>query len=230
MSRVRSAHNNRQTAAAYENERGGGCLSFYALTPLSVLAIGILISLVVPHSLGQATNLAANNSSLTNRLAPLFTPEVQYWNAAILRWSDTSSLDPNLIATIMQIESCGNVFARSSAGALGLFQVMPSHFSSSDNPFDPDTNALRGLTYLSDVFHTSNRDIQSSLAAYNGGPGLIGLDASAWPAETIRYVYWGSGIYADAAQMKTTSPRLNEWLIAGGASLCRQSHQQLNLP
>ena len=52
-------------------------------------------------------------------------------------------LDPDIIATIIQIESCGNPAARSTAGAQGLFQVMPFHFEETNvnkltNPaFDP---------------------------------------------------------------------------------------------
>ena len=107
---------------------------------------------------------------------------------------------------------------------------MPDHFDSTDDPFDPDTNAVRGLTYLHQILATSGHNIEWSLAAYNGGPRLIGSSEEIWPAETVRYVYWGGGIYADAAQMKTTSQRLDEWLMAGGASLCRQAHQQLGLP
>jgi len=228
MSRVRQYQSNRQTAAAYHQE-GSGCSSFYWLPPLSVLFFGTVIAIALIHIPTQ-TAILPNNSIASNGLAPLFTPEVQYWNASILRWSTNLKFDPNLIATIMQIESCGDGFARSSAGAIGLFQVMPDHFASTDNPFDPDTNALRGLTYLRHVFDTSNHNIESSLAAYNGGPSLIGLNEWMWPAETIRYVYWGSGIYEDAVQRRSSSQRLQEWLAAGGASLCQKAHQQLGLP
>ena len=141
---------NRQTAAAY-NQEGSGCLSFYLLPPLSVLFFGVMIAIILINIPVQKVPSQTSNSSMSSRLAPLFTPEVQYWNTAILRWSVISNLDPNLIATVMQIESCGDAFARSSAGAVGLFQVMPFHFASTDNPFDPDTNALRGLMYLQRV-------------------------------------------------------------------------------
>jgi len=229
MSRVRHGKSNWRTAAAY-NQEGGGCLSFYLFPPLSVLFFGIMIALILINIPVQKASSQTSNSSTSNRLAPLFTPEVQYWNASILRWSINLNLDPNLIATIMQIESCGDAFARSSAGAIGLFQVMPDHFASTDDPFDPDTNALRGLTYLHRVFDTSNQNILWTLAAYNGGSSLIGSNEWMWPAETIRYVYWGSGIYADALQMRSSSQRLEEWLAAGGASLCQRAHQQLALP
>jgi len=227
MSRVRHSQIDRRTAAAYKEE-GGGCLSFYMLAPLSVLFFGGLFAILASHYATHAATLKTNNPSTS--LAPLFTPEVQYWSSAISRWAGMSGLDPNIIATIMQIESCGNAFARSSAGALGLFQVMPYHFTSNEDPFDPDTNALRGLTYLRRVFDNADHNISWSLAAYNGGPSLIGMNESMWPAETVRYVYWGGGIYADAARSRSTSQRLNEWLEAGGSSLCQKAHQQLGLP
>ena len=229
MSRVRHDKSNWRTAAANHQE-GSGCLSLYLLPPLSVLFFGVMIAIILINIPVQKASSQTTNSSMSNRLAPLFTPEVQFWNASILRWSTKLNLDPNLIATIMQIESCGNTFANSSAGAIGLFQAMPDHFASTDDPFDPDTNALRGLTYLRRVFDTSNQNISWTLAAYNGGPSLIGLNEWMWPAETVRYVYWGSGIYADATQMRLSSHRLEEWLAAGGASLCQRAHQQLNLP
>lgn len=220
---------NRQTAAAY-NQKGSGCLSFYLLPPLSVLFFGVMIAIVVTKIPFQEVPFQISTSSVSSRLAPLFTQEVKYWSMSIVRWSHASNLDPNLVATVMQIESCGDAFAHSSAGAVGLFQVMPFHFASADNPFDPDTNALRGLMYLQRVFEVAGHNVSWSLAAYNGGPSLIGLNEWMWPAETVRYVYWGSGIYADAVQMKSASPRLNEWLLSGGASLCRQAHQRLDLP
>ncbi len=225
MSRVRHNPSYWRTAATYDQE-GSGCSSFYWFPPLTVLFFSMLIVMAIAH-ITMVSTPQKSNSSLpkSTAIAPLFTPEVQHWSASILSWSVNSNLDPNLVATIMQIESCGDVSARSSAGAMGLFQVMPDHFTTSDNPFDPDTNAMRGLTYLHRVYETAHGDIPLTLAAYNGGPRLVGLNQLLWPAETIRYVYWGSGIYADAAQMKSTSQRLDEWLSAGGASLCQRAHQ-----
>ena len=78
-------------------------------------------------------------------ISPLFTPEVQAWESEILAWSEKYRLDPNLVATVMQIESCGYQMAESRAGAKGLFQVMPYHFQDGENPYHPSTNAKRGL-------------------------------------------------------------------------------------
>ncbi|MEJ5223435.1 MAG: transglycosylase SLT domain-containing protein [Anaerolineales bacterium] len=162
-------------------------------------------------------------------IAPLFTPEVQYWAANITQWAKNAGIDPNLAATVMQIESCGDPRARSHAGATGLFQVMPFHFKSGENAYTPDTNALRGLDYLARALTAANGDARLALAGYNGGISVIRKPESQWAAETRRYTYWGSGIYADALAGKSQSARLDEWLRAGGASLCRQAAERLGL-
>ena len=138
-------------------------------------------------------------------------------------WASQTGLDPNLIATVMQIESCGDPRATSGAGAMGLFQVMPYHFESGENPYLPDTNALRGLGYLKQSLGSANGDARLAFAGYNGGISVIAKAESSWAAETVRYVYWGSGIYANALQGATRSDRLDEWLGHGGASLCAQA-------
>lgn len=155
--------------------------------------------------------------------------EVRYWASSIQAWSGQAGLDSNLVATVMQIESCGNPFARSSAGAVGLFQVMPDHFLVTDIPTDPQTNALRGLAYLKRSLEAASGNARLALAGYNGGISVIDRDETSWPAETQRYAYWGSGIYADAEDGASESQRLEQWLAAGGASLCRQARQMLGI-
>lgn len=144
-------------------------------------------------------------------------------------WSAEFGLDPNLAATVMQIESCGDPRARSSAGAMGLFQVMPSHFYTTDDPYDPDTNARRGLDYLARSLERAGGDARLALAGYNGGVGLIGRAEWTWPSETKRYVQYGEPIYEDARAGRTTSDILTEWFTQYGASLCRQASERLGL-
>lgn len=163
------------------------------------------------------------------RLPPVFAPPVLFWEADILRWAETFHLDPLLVATVMQIESCGDPVAVSGAGATGLFQVMPYHFAAGENPFDPDTNARRGLAYLAAGLEKAAGNVSLALAGYNGGHGVIGRPESAWPAETRRYVGWGSGIYREAQTGGADSPTLQAWLAAGGQSLCRQASERLGL-
>ena len=97
-------------------------------------------------------------------IAPLFTPEVKFWASDISRWAHEDDLDPNLLATVMQIESCGHPTISSYAGAQGLFQVMPFHFDANENQLDPDTNAKRGADYLNICTGMANGDPGLSLA------------------------------------------------------------------
>lgn len=162
-------------------------------------------------------------------IAPLFTPEVQFWAPQIVAWAAAAGVDPNMAATVMQIESCGDPNAVSIAGAQGLFQVMPFHFESGENMQDPDTNARRGLSYLALGMQQTNGDTGLSFAGYNGGHGTAAKGWGNWPAETQRYYNWSTGIYADAAAGRAYSDTLNQWLAAGGAGLCRQAAQRIGL-
>jgi hypothetical protein len=165
-------------------------------------------------------------------IAPLFPPSVQYWGRDIARWAAEWELDPNLVATLMQIESCGLPAAQSYADAQGLFQVMPFHFSEDEKSRmkDPEINAQRGMGVIKDCLERSGNDFGLAMACYNGGPRRILQPMAQWPAQTQRYYYWGMGIYADARSGKSLSPTLNEWLAAGGRSLCEQASAALGVP
>ncbi len=212
---------------------GNGCLSGFFLPPLAALLVSVLL-VIVTYNLSNfpsdsSAQAAAGQTNFQATIAPLFTPEVQFWGAQIVRWASSHDLDPNLAATVMQIESCGNPDARSNAGATGLFQVMPDHFFPNEDAYDPNTNASRGLDYLQHALQSAAGNTRLALAGYNGGIAVIGRAELTWPAETLRYAYWGSGIYTDAAQNAARSARLDEWLAAGGASLCQKAHQRLGI-
>jgi hypothetical protein len=172
----------------------------------------------------------AFNSAPKSPIAPFFTREVQYWAPYIARWSQEFGVDANLIATLMQIESCGLPLARSTVGAQGLFQVMPMHFEEGENMTDPDTNARRGIGVIRECLGYANGDAGLAMACYNGGPSLVYRDFSNWPTESQNYYTWGLGIYADAATGKTTSASIDNWLNAGGVYLCEEAATTLNLP
>jgi hypothetical protein len=154
-----------------------------------------------------------------------FTPEVQHWAPDIFRWSIQYDLPPELVATVMQIESCGHPSIHSNAGAAGLFQVMPFHFGAEEDPLEPETNAFRGLSYLARSLELAEGDSALALAGYNGGHGQISRPPSLWPTETLRYVRWGVAILSDIRLGNVPSPGVNSWLQAGGASLCQRAAQ-----
>ena len=163
-------------------------------------------------------------------LSPVFTPEVRYWESSLVQWATRYSLDPNVVATIVQIESCGNPNAVSPSGAQGLFQVMPFHFAAGENMLDPETNATRGLNFLTEMLAQSGGHVGMALVGYNGGYRAVQGNWNTWAPETRRYYRWGAGLYMDAITGLTDSPTLHDWLDAGGASLCAQAHAELQLP
>jgi soluble lytic murein transglycosylase-like protein len=179
---------------------------------------------------GATTNIeAAQPQPAAGGIAPLFTREIQHWAPQIVAWSAEFGIDPNMAATVMQIESCGDPNAVSGSGAQGLFQVMPFHFSPGETMQDPDTNARRGLAYLALGLEQTNGDTSRTFAGYNGGHGTAARAWETWPAETQRYYVWSTGIYEDAVAGSGASETLNEWLAAGGAGLCQQAAARLGL-
>lgn len=199
---------------------------FIALTFVGVIAACVFAFSTLYASLSGDTVyvIVSDETTATNgALSPVFTEEVQFWSEDIMAWSEDYGLDPNLIATVIQIESCGDPTAGSSAGAQGLFQVMPFHFEAGESMLDVDTNARRGLNYLSQSLEIANGHPGLALAGYNGGHGVIGWGWARWHQETRKYYYWGVGIYQDAIAGRASSERLDEWLSAGGRSLCNQA-------
>ncbi|HKY53085.1 MAG TPA: lytic transglycosylase domain-containing protein [Anaerolineales bacterium] len=177
----------------------------------------------------QLWNFSNDNSTSSSGISPIFTQEIQYWGKDIVRWANAASVDPNLAAVVMQIESCGDPQAISRSGAMGLFQVMPFHFHRGENGFNPETNALRGMNYLSRSLTSGGGNPRLALAGYNGGIGVISRTEWAWPAETKRYVLYGAPIYEDARSGAVSSVMLGEWYRKYGAGLCRQASDRLGL-
>lgn len=168
-------------------------------------------------------------------LAPLFTESVDYWAPAIYRWAAEHDLNPNLIATVIQIESCGHPYVQSFAGAQGPFQVMPLHFGEGENQLDINANAEAGLNHLKDcLFWSGDTDLDGvaeqqpdvglALVCYNGGPAVIYRDRSTWVQESRLYYTWGTGIWADASKGRSESSTLDAWLRASESqNLCNQA-------
>ncbi len=95
-------------------------------------------------------------------------------------WPSLDNGDRWLEAQMMQ-ESRGISVARSGAGAMGLFQLMPGTADEMGvkDPFDPEENARGGIRYLKiqydhfpEIPDTIER-LKWSLASYNGGRGYI---------------------------------------------------------
>ncbi len=168
-------------------------------------------------------------TTITGSISPVFSKEIKHWEPQILNWAALYDLDPDIIATIMQIESCGDPKAVSSAGAQGLFQVMPFHFEAGEDMQYPDTNAFRGMKFYNTMLAHTGGNVMLSFAGYNGGYAATDYPYEQWPAETQRYLYWAQGIYEEAKAGATESARLQEWMNAGGVGLCQQASNRLGI-
>jgi len=119
-----------------------------------------------------------------------------------------NGLSPNLLRAVVAAESGGNPAATSSAGAMGLMQLMPDTAASLGvvNAYDPVQNLYGGAKYLKGLISRYG-DVRLALAAYNSGPGTLsrlgvtdwGRDQGKLPAETQAYVPKVLGLYGSYA-------------------------------
>lgn len=205
---------------------------FIAIKPTPALPLAAPAQAVeaAETALNEASEAALPEAALAAGISPLFAAPVQYWAPLIAEWAANTGVDPNMAATIMQVESCGDPQAISSAGAQGLFQVMPFHFAPGEDSLDPATNARRGLTYFAERLEQTGGDVGRAFAGYNGGQLAAASSWDQWLPETQRYYVWTTGIYDEIQQGLDASPTLQRWLQAGGASLCHQAAGRLGLP
>lgn len=100
-------------------------------------------------------------------------------------------LDPEVIKSIIQVESGYNPRALSCKGAMGLMQLMPETAvdMGAENPWDPVQNITAGTRYFSRLLSRYQGDLQKALAAYNAGPTIVDTYGGIPPyQETQEYV------------------------------------------
>ena len=110
---------------------------------------------------------------------------------AVRRIAAEQAVSPQLIHSVIKVESNYNAHAISSKGALGLMQLIPStarRFGVSD-AFNPVQNIQGGARYLRYLLDLYNEDYPLALAAYNAGEGAVARYGGVPPfAETRNYV------------------------------------------
>jgi len=112
-------------------------------------------------------------------------------DAAVQRIAAEHSLPPQLIHSVIKVESNYDPHAVSSKGALGLMQLIPStarRFGVSD-AFNPIQNIQGGAKYLRYLLDLFDGSYPLALAAYNAGEAAVTKYGGIPPyAETQNYV------------------------------------------
>ncbi|MEC4749613.1 lytic transglycosylase domain-containing protein [Methylomicrobium sp. Wu6] len=84
-------------------------------------------------------------------------------------------VDPKLVHAVIQTESAYNAGAVSSAGAVGLMQLMPdtARRYGVDDRRNPDQNIDGGTHYLRDLIQMFSPNLELAVAAYNAGENAV---------------------------------------------------------
>ena len=124
-------------------------------------------------------------------------------DAAIDEAAARHNVDPNLVRSVVKVESNFNPNAVSRKGAMGLMQLMPATARSLNvsNPFDPQQNVDAGVRHLKRLLQSYGGNVRLSLAAYNAGAGAVARSAGVPRfAETRNYVRRITELYAGGGE------------------------------
>ena len=135
-------------------------------------------------------------------------------------------LPRGLLAAVIQVESGGRPHRISSAGAMGLGQLMPATARGLGvaDPFDSAAN-VDGAARLLSQHLTRFRNVRLALAAYNAGPGAVRGRRVPDNGETVQYVSKVMRVYAslrprprrELKSIPGTVPRAPGPLIVSGS-------------
>lgn len=142
--------------------------------------------------------LCAGSTATIAQIAPVASSiTADPYSAHITEASQHFGVPEHWIRAVLRAESAGDVRALSSAGAMGLMQVMPDTWAElrtrhrlGRDPYEPRNNIMAGTAYLREMWDRYG-NVAAMLAAYNAGPGRYDeylATGRLLPAETRAYV------------------------------------------
>ncbi len=145
-----------------------------------------------------ALSVCIGSSVAVAQSVPVVRPVAADPHAAhIAEASQRFGIPERWIRAVLRAESAGDVRAISSAGAMGLMQIMPDTWAGlrvrhqlGRDPYQPRDNILAGTAYMREMWDRYG-NVGAMLAAYNAGPGRYDEHRSTGhplPAETRAYV------------------------------------------
>lgn len=106
---------------------------------------------------------------------PVVTPSQNGVRQHIQHAAARYGINSELVDAVAWQESRYNPRARSSAGAIGVMQLMPgtARQLGVTNPHDVRQNVAGGAAYLREQLERFGNNVPLALAAYNAGPGAV---------------------------------------------------------
>jgi soluble lytic murein transglycosylase len=140
------------------------------------------------------------------RSDPVWLDRLRYplrYESIVVAHARNYDLDPALLAAVIYTESRFRADARSSAGALGLMQLLPDTGKAIalrtggerfavDDLLDPEINVRYGSWYLREL-RRKYGDTRTALAAYHAGPGNV----DRWREEGVGVQFPETRAYVD---------------------------------
>ncbi|MBB4370990.1 soluble lytic murein transglycosylase-like protein [Bradyrhizobium sp. cir1] len=149
------------------------------------------MSLLLIFAASDSAALAESGSASAQAVARASNPFSAFVDEASKRFA----IPMNWIGSVINIESAGDVHAKSPRGAMGLMQIMPAtwaelreRYNLGNDPYDPHDNILAGTAYLRELLDRYGSP--GVFAAYNAGPSRYEehLAGGSLPDETRAYV------------------------------------------
>ena len=164
----------------------------------SALAL-TLPSMYTNSPLRIANGPRARVTTRVESITPI-SPQAAY-EGAIVEAAERYRLDPDLIRSVIQIESAFDALAVSPVGAQGLMQLMPEVAEEMGvaDPFNPRQNIMGGARLLRNLLNHFKGNVKLTLAGYNAGPAAVARSRGRIPPfrETQNYVKRITRLMAD---------------------------------
>ncbi len=191
------------------------------VTVLRVMVCAVALSALAACSQRTAVNAPDSAANYAARAKGNYTPPgppSDPWGPYIVEAAAKYDMPERWVREVIRQESGGRMYENgrlitSSAGAMGLMQVMPGTYAElrgrydlGDDPFDPHDNIMAGTAYLRELYDVFGAP--GFLAAYNAGPGRFDdylTRNRPLPDETRRYVARIGANLGDAQPQRITA-------------------------
>ncbi|MFT4120883.1 lytic transglycosylase domain-containing protein [Bradyrhizobium sp.] len=169
-----------------------------------------VVSLLLILTASHGAALAESRLGAVRAVSQASNPFAAFVDEASKRFA----VPVNWIGSVINIESAGDVHARSPKGAIGLMQIMPAtwaeqrqRYDLGNDAFDPRDNILAGTAYLRELLDRYGSP--GMLAAYNAGPSRYEehLAGRPLPDETRVYVTRLANLLGDELPPTWTADR-----------------------